>query len=173
MAANFLYALNQFLHNLLVAAFVGGSLFMVLVLRRHRDGQGLGLLHENLEGLVHRQAQRGFWTLAALMATGANFAVLSLSFYGKLPDLSPIAWGALAMKIILASICLGLLWHLWKGIGPRIEHISLGQRIEGELRLGESEGFTRLCMQRRILWQLLLVLGTLTLFSAALLRYMS
>ena len=146
---------------------------MVVVLRQHRDRQGLGLLRENLEDLIHRQAQRGFWTLAVLMATGANFAVLSLSLYGKLPDLSAIAWGALAMKIILASICLGLPWHLWKGIGPRIEQLSLRQRVEEELRLGESEGFTALCMQRRILWQALFVFGALTLFCAALLRYMS
>lgn len=107
------------------------------------------------------------------MATGANFAVLSLSFYGKLPDLSAIAWGALAMKIITASICLGLLWHLWKGIGQRIDHLSLRQRAEDQLWLGRPEGLTGLCMQRRILWQALFVLGALTLFCAALLRYMS
>lgn len=173
MAANFLYALNQFLHNLLVAAFVGGSLFMVLVLRQRRRGQKLGLLHGNLDDFIHRQASRGFWTLAALMATGANFAVLSFSLYGKLPDLSPVAWGALAAKIVLAFISLALLWHLWKGIGPRIESLSLRERVEDQLRLGEPGGLARLYMQRRVLWHALLVLGTLTLFCAALLRYMS
>lgn len=91
MAANFLYAPNQFLHNLLVAAFVGGSLFMILVLRQDRDGQGSGLLDENLGDLIHRQPRRGFWTLAALMATGGDFGVLSLSLYGKLPDIGPIS----------------------------------------------------------------------------------
>jgi len=117
MAANFLYALSQFLYNLLVATFVGGSLFIVLVLRQHRDGQGFELLHEHLEDVIHRQPQRGFWTLTALMATGANVGVLSYSLYGKLSDIGPIASGALAMKIAWAIFALGFSGIVGRGPG--------------------------------------------------------
>jgi hypothetical protein len=73
----------------------------------------------------------------------------------------------------LGFICLGLLWHLWKGTGPRIEGLSIRRGAEGRLRPEERERLAALCVRRRILWLSLLALGSLTLFCAALLRYMS
>jgi len=171
MAANLLYALNQFLHNLLVVAFVGGALVAVLLIR---EGSRGGItVDEKMQVFLHKQAHRGFWTLAALMATGVNFGLLSLSLHGRLPDIGTIAWGALTVKVLLAFVCLGLLWHLWKGLGPLIEALSRRQGAGGLLDPEERGKVAALRMREQGLWLALLVLGTLTLFCAALLRYMS
>ncbi len=171
MAAGLLYALNQFLHNLLVVAFVGGALAAVVLIREGNRG-GL-TLDEKMLFILRKQAHRGFWTLAALMATGVNFGLLSLSLHGKLPDIGPIAWGALTVKVLLAFVCLGLLWHLWKRIGPQIGAVSGRQEAGGLLDPEERARLAALRMREQGLWLSLLVLGSLTIFCAALLRYMS
>ena len=79
MPANFLYALNQFFHNVLVVAFVGGSLYVVLLIRERRSGEGADAVDDGTEAFLRKQPRRGFWILVTLMATGANFGVLSLS----------------------------------------------------------------------------------------------
>lgn len=174
MPANFLYAVNQFFHNVLVVAFVGGSLYVVLLIRERRSGEGADAADAGrTETFLRKQPRRGFWFLVALMATGANFGVLSLSLYGKLPDLTLIAWGALAGKILLGFICLGILWYLWKRIVP--EMALLSQRKESGGRLSPPDHGRLATLPRRWerSWLTLLFLGWLILFCAAVLRYTS
>ena len=170
MTANFLYAVNQFLHNVLVVAFVGGSLYVVLLIRERRSREGAD---DGTEAFLLKQPRREFWILVALMATGANFGVLSLSLYGKLPDLTLVAWGALAGKILLGLLCLGILWYLWKRIVPELALLS--QREGSGERLSPSDQGRLAALPRRWerAWQTLLLLGWLILFCAAVLRYTS
>ncbi|MBI2882378.1 MAG: hypothetical protein HYY11_00475 [Candidatus Methylomirabilis oxyfera] len=173
MTANFLYALNQFFHNLLVVAFVGGSLYVVLLIRERRSREEADAVDDGTEAFLRKQPRREFWILVALMATGANFGVLSLSLYGKLPDLTLIAWGALVSKILLGLICLGILWYLWKRLVP--EMALLSQREGSGRRLSPTDHGRLGSLPRRWerSWLALLVLGWLILFCAAILRYTS
>lgn len=173
MSANLLYALNQFLHNVLVVAFVGGSLYVVLLMREGRSAGGADAADARTETFVREQARRGFWTLVALMATGANFGVLSLSLYGKLPNITLIAWGALAGKILLGFICLGILWYLWKRAGPGMALLSERGGSGGRLSPADHRRLETLSRRWRRSWLALLFLGWLILFCAAVLRYMS
>ena len=173
MTANFLYAINQFFHNLLVVAFVGGSLYAVLLIRDCRSREGAGTADAEAEAFLLKQPRREFWILVALMATGANFGVLSLALYGKLPDLTLIAWGALGGKIILGLISLGILWYLWKRIVPELALLSQREESVGRPSPPDHERFATLSQQWERSWQALLVLGWLILFCAAVLRYTS
>ncbi|HWQ70471.1 MAG TPA: hypothetical protein VN494_11080 [Patescibacteria group bacterium] len=172
MTANFLYAINQFFHNVLVVAFVGGSLYVVLLIRERRSREGADAADDGTEAFLLKQPRREFWILVALMATGANFGVLSLSLYGKLPDLTLIAWAALGGKIILGLICLGILRYLWKRIVP--EMALLSQR-EGRGRQSHPDHGRLATLPGRWerSWLTLLFLGWLILFCAAVLRYTS
>lgn len=173
MSANLLYALNQFLHNVLVVAFVGGSLYVVLLMRERWSKGGADAADARIGAFVWKQAPRGFWTLVALMATGANFGVLSLALYGKLPDISLIAWGALAGKILLGLICLGILWYLWKRIGPRMALLSERAASGAPMSPADHGRLATLSRRWRRSWLALLFLGWLILFCAAVLRYTS
>lgn len=173
MPANFLYALNQFFHNVLVVAFVGGSLYVVLLIRERRSGGEADAADARTEAFLRKQPRRGFWTLVALMATGANFGVLSLSLYGKLPDITLIAWGALAGKILLGLICLGILWYLWKRIVPEMALVSQREGSGGRLSPADHGRLATLPRRWERSWLVLLFLGWLILFCAAVLRYTS
>lgn len=173
MTANFLYAINQFFHNVLVVAFVGGSLYVVLLIRERRSREGAGAADVGTEAFLLKQPRRAFWILVALMATGANFGVLSLSLYGKLPDLTLIAWGALAGKIILGLICLGILWYLWKRIVPEIALLPQREGTGGRLSPTDHGRLATLPRRWERSWLTLLFLGWLILFCAAILRYTS
>lgn len=173
VSANFLYAVNQFLHNVLVVAFVGGSLYVVLLIRERRSGGGADAADARTEAFLRKQPRRGFWTLVALMATGANFGVLSLSLYGKLPDITLIAWGALAGKILLGLICLGILWYLWKRIVPEMALVSQREGSGGRLSPADHGRLATLPRRWERSWLVLLFLGWLILFCAAVLRYTS
>lgn len=119
MTANFLYAINQFFHNLLVVAFVGGSLYVVLLIRERRSREGADAADDGTEAFLLKQPRREFWILVALMATGANFGVLSLSLYGKLPDLTLIAWGASGARSSSGSSVWGSFGISGRGSFPR------------------------------------------------------
>lgn len=173
MPANFLYALNQFFHNVLVVAFVGGSLYVVLLIRERRRREGAGVADAGTEAFLLKQPRRGFWILVALMATGANFGVLSFSLYGKLPDLTLIAWGALAGKILLGLVCLGILWYLWKRIVPEMALLSQREGSGGRLSPPDHGRLATLPRRWERSWLTLLFLGWLILFCAAVLRYTS
>jgi hypothetical protein len=173
VSANFLYAANQFLHNVLVVAFVGGSLYVVLLIRERRSGDGADVADAGTDAFLRKQPRREFWILVALLATGANFGVLSLSLYGKLPDLTLIAWGALTGKILLGLICLGILWYLWKRIIPEMALLSQREGSGGRLNPPDHGYLATLSRRWERLWLTLLFLGWLILFCAAILRYMS
>lgn len=173
MTANFLYAINQFFHNVLVVAFVGGSLYVVLLLRERRRRGGAGAADVGTEAFLLKQPRRAFWILVALMATGANFGVLSLSLYGKLPDLTLIAWAALGGKIILGLICLGILRYLWKKIVPEMALLSQQEESGGRLSHPDHARLATLPQRWERSWLTLLLLGWLILFCAAVLRYTS
>lgn len=173
MTANFLYVVNQFFHNVLVVAFVGGSLYMVLLIRERRSREGAGAADIGTEAFLLKQPRREFWILVALMATGANFGVLSLSLYGKLPDLTLIAWAALGGKVLLGLICLGILWYLWKRIVPELALLSQPERSGGRLSHPDHERLATLPGRWERSWLTLLFLGWLILFFAAVLRYTS
>ncbi|GEM_PF-6289887 len=173
MTANFLYAVNQFFHNVLVVAFVGGSLYVVLLIRERRSGEGADAADDGTEAFLRKQPRRGFWILVTLMATGANFGVLSLSLYGKLPDLTLIAWGALGGKILLGLICLGILWYLWKKLVPEMALLSQREGNGGRLSPPDHGCLATLPRRWERSWLTLLFLGWLILFCAAVLRYTS
>ncbi|MDE2059444.1 MAG: hypothetical protein KGL31_03755 [candidate division NC10 bacterium] len=173
MAANFLYAINQFFHNVLVVAFVGGSLYVVLLIRERRSGEGKDAADAGTEAFLLKQPRREFWILVALMTTGANFGVLSLALYGKLPDLTLIAWSALAGKILLGLICLGILWRLWKRIVPELALLSQREGSGGRLNPSDQGRLATLPQRWERSWLTLLFLGWLILFCAAVLRYTS
>lgn len=61
----------------------------------------------------HREPRRTLVLLALVWvvqaASGALFGLASLTLYGALPDLHPIAWGALAVKVSCVAAALGLI----------------------------------------------------------------
>ena len=90
---NLAYALTQALHNLGAVAVVGGAVVGVVPAPRAEQGRRL------LAWLV-----LAGWLLQA--ASGVGFGAVSYAFYGKTPDISAIATGALTIKV--ASAALGL-----------------------------------------------------------------
>jgi|SRR5690606_21803055 hypothetical protein len=86
---------------------------------------------------------------AAQIASGAGFGAVSLHYYGQLPDIHGVAVGALYLKIACAVAGLTLI-------------AAAGARARGS-----SAG------RGRLVWRVLLVLGTTALAAAAFLRWFS
>ena len=91
------YSLIQVIHNLNGAVALGLPLFWLWYRPQHpAPSRLLGLL-----ALV--------WFLQG--ATGATFGVASYGFYGRLPDLHPIALAALLLKVLCVLAAMALcLW---------------------------------------------------------------
>lgn len=93
------YSLIQVIHNLNGAVALGLPLFWLWYRPQHpRPTRLLTVL-----ALV--------WILQG--ATGAIFGVASFSFYGTLPDLHPIAFAALLLKVVCVMVATVLcLWFM-------------------------------------------------------------
>jgi len=106
-AENLFYTLNQVIHNLNGALLLGLPLcWLWHTPQRPRPRQLLQLLTL-------------LWLIQAV--TGAVFGVVSYAFYSALPDLHPIAYRALAVKlscvIAALTLCLWLLLHGRDAVG--------------------------------------------------------
>lgn len=86
---NLAYALIQVIHNFGAAAVLGGAVFALWPASR-------------LE-YARRFAKLILVAWGTQIASGALFGAASLHFYGETPDLSPVAMGALALKVAAAA----------------------------------------------------------------------
>jgi hypothetical protein len=135
------YAAIQAAHNLGAALVLGAPLFRGLSQPGPGSGPAPSPAASPPRGTLALIA--ALWALQ--MATGTGFGLASLSFYGALPDLHPIAWGALAAKVACALAGLGTaLWLLGRGRAPG-----------------------------RTAWSLLALLAAIALCAAAVLRWYS
>lgn len=100
---NLAYALIQVAHNFGAATVVAVPLY-ALVATRTAGARGLRWL-----------ALAGW---GVQLASGALFGLVSLHFYGQLPDIHGIAIGALALKLLCAALAVLLLaWAPYRCIG--------------------------------------------------------
>ena len=91
------YSLIQALHNLGAALTLGAPVFWLALVPPAERARGvLGLL-------------AAVWALQGV--TGIGFGISSWLLYGRLPDLHPIALGALGVKI--ACMALGLAFSIF------------------------------------------------------------
>ena len=101
-AEDLAYALTQVVHNFGAAAVLGGACFALWPTFRAQHARSLAWLI-----LIA-------W--AAQIASGSMFAAVSLHYYGETPDLSPVAMGALAIKVASAVIGVSLsAYYLYRG----------------------------------------------------------
>ena len=91
-AQNLAYALIQVLHNLGAATVVGGPFAAIMMPMQAR-------LERRLAGMAGAA-----WLVQ--IASGALFGAVSFHYYGRFPDISGIAVGALVVKAVCA--CLGV-----------------------------------------------------------------
>ena len=133
---NLVYALNQFLHNVLVVIFAGGVLLGWGRLGGKGQGahQSWGGANEAPQFVVQREARRCSLAVLGLIVTGANFGLISLWFHSALPALTPIAKGALLGKITGALLSLGIL-HVLARSSPLPAQERLGQILQPILRV--------------------------------------
>ncbi len=135
-AQNLAYALTQVIHNFGAAAVVGGAIAaLCLTPRQPQFARSLAWL----VGLA--------W--AAQIASGALLGAISFYYYGRFPEISGIASGALIVKVISAG---------------------LGVLLAGAYLL-RADRWTE--TGRRRTWQALVGLGLAALTAAAFLRWFS
>lgn len=103
---NLAYALVQWLHNFGAAAVLGAAVAARWPTAQAPDAQ-------------RRLAWLVLFAWLAQFASGALFGAVSLGYYGRLPDLSPVARGALVVKVGCAGAAVVLVatWlrrrHRW------------------------------------------------------------
>lgn len=85
---NLAYALTQVVHNFGAAAVLGGAIFVLWPALHFKDARKFAWLI------------LGAW--GAQIISGGVFGVISLYYYGEMPDLSSIAMTALVVKIAAA-----------------------------------------------------------------------
>lgn len=105
-ADSLIYSLIQALHNLGAALALGAPVFwLALAPPAERVRPILGLL-------------AAVWALQGI--TGAGFGAASWLLYGRLPELHPIAVGALALKVfcMLGGLALSILLLARRGRPP-------------------------------------------------------
>jgi hypothetical protein len=136
LAENLSYTLVQVVHNFGAAAVVGVP---VLALA-------------SAAPQLHAQRRLLWFTLLAWSAqalSGAGFGAVSRHFYGQFPDISPVATGALAVKVACAVLGFALVAAALRWI----------------------DGWPVAARQRA--WRALAGLGALALTAAAVLRWFS
>ena len=131
---NLAYALTQVAHNFGAVTVVAVPLYVVSAGRPERERRVLWLV---LSG----------W--AVQIASGALFGLVSLHFYGQLPDIHDIAAAALAVKVLCAVTAVGLIIVLLRSRAVRIDR------------------------RAALIWRMLAALGMTALAAAALLRWVS
>ncbi|OOG55973.1 hypothetical protein [Polaromonas sp. C04] len=131
---NLAYALTQVAHNFGAVTVVAVPLYVVSAGRPERERRVLWLV---LSG----------W--AVQIASGALFGLVSLHFYGQLPDIHDIAAAALAVKVLCAVTAVGLIIVLLRSRAVRIDR------------------------RAALIWRMLAALGMTALAAAAFLRWFS
>lgn len=129
------YALTQVAHNFGASAVTGGAAAALWLKPRPEADRLLAWLV--LTG----------WCMQ--VASGAVFGAISFCYYGKFPDISPVATGALAIKVSCAATAFLLAsFYLFRGAGKSASW-------------------------RRNIWLTLAILGATALSAAAFLRWFS
>ncbi|MEO6973777.1 MAG: hypothetical protein ABI135_10220 [Rhodoferax sp.] len=131
---NLAYALTQVAHNFGAVTVVAAPLYVVGAGRPVRERRVLWLV---LSG----------W--AVQFASGALFGLVSLHFYGQLPDIHGIAVAAVSVKVLCA--------------------ITAALLVVVSLRLRAARGDRRAAL----IWLALAALGMIALTAAAFLRWFS
>ena len=131
---NLAYALTQVAHNFGAVTVVAVPAYAALC---HRDVGSRGLLNTVLAG----------WGVQ--IASGVLFGLVSLFYYGQLPDIHGAAIAALILKVVCAILAVIVV------IISRRSKVSLGDR------------------SNVMLWWFLVVLGCVALTAAAFLRWFS
>lgn len=133
---NLIYALIQLIHNFGAAAVIGIPVYVLMtrqkkVMEQHRFVVAVALA----------------WLLQ--LVTGFSFGIVSLTFYGHLPDIHGVARIALLIKIICAITALAVIFFALKQ-----KNTSTKNKIA-------------------MFWVIWLILGATALSSAAFLRWYS
>ena len=131
---NLAYALTQVAHNFGAVTVVAVPLYVVCAGRPVRERRVLWLV---LSG----------WVLQ--LASGALFGLVSVHFYGQLPDIHGIAVAALSVKVLCAIAAVVLVAVLLRWRAARADH-----RVT-------------------VIWRVLAALGMTALTAAAFLRWFS
>ncbi len=131
---NLAYALTQVAHNFGAVTVVAGPLYFLIAGERKRER---GVLWMVLTGWV------------AQIVSGAFLGLISLYFYGQLPDIHGVAIGALGIKIVCAITAFVLI-VVWL----RAHNLYTGRRAA-------------------ITWQALAALAIIAISAAAFLRWFS
>jgi hypothetical protein len=129
---NLIYAAVQVAHNFGAAAVVGGPLSAILWVRQEEARRQIAWL-----------VMAGWLTQ---LLSGAGFALTSLHFYEKLPDVDGIAFGALVFKIACALIAMGqgsaYLWRRWDEGKNRFWYWEAGLGITAMIAAGFLRWFS-------------------------------
>lgn len=162
--------LNMFIHILMVIAYGGGLLYsLVLIEKRKRLGPDYQEhLDRYLERFLIKEPSLWMGYLGVIILTGFNFTAISLMFHGKLPEIAPIALGALGTMIILSFISLGFAYLLWKKMSPLKRIIAHDYPSADEVSLMDDLRQDRLGSVKR-----LLILALIIIFCAVTLRFMA
>ena len=131
---NLAYALTQVAHNFGAVTVVAVPLYVVCAGRPVRERRVLWLV---LSG----------WVLQ--LASGALFGLVSVHFYGQLPDIHGIAVAALSVKALCAIAAVVLVAVLLRWRAARGDH------------------------RATVIWRVLAALGMTALTAAAFLRWFS
>jgi hypothetical protein len=133
---NLAYALAQVVHNFGAVAVVGGAAFALWA----------GASSSQREAGLARLVGLGW---AVQLASGTGLGAVSYYYYGRLPELHPVALAALDIKIgcAVAGLAVALRFHY------RAESWNEGRR--------------------KLAWQALTALGAAALAAAAFLRWFS
>ena len=131
---NLAYALTQVAHNFGAVTVVAVPLDVVCAGRPVRERRVLWLV---LSG----------WVLQ--LASGALFGLVSVHFYGQLPDIHGIAVAALSVKVLCAIAAVVLVAVLLRWRAARADH------------------------RATVIWRVLAALGMTALTAAAFLRWFS
>lgn len=168
---NIALLLNMFVHILAVISYSGGLLYSLILMEKRRKIASAFVTDVDgyLERFFMRQPLLWMGFLVVIILTGFNFAVISLAFHGKPPDVAPIAFDALITMVVLTIISFGLVNLLWGKTLPALKQLlRKGYPSSEELaKLGDLRNDRRTAVQH------LLILALIIIFCAVTLRFMA